>query len=62
MRARFDIASDGGCQVTLLTTTGNPQLDAMTLSTLGRWRWAPAVETGKPVSTVQIIRFVFLVE
>ena len=62
VRARFDIAADGGFQVTLLTSSGNPQLDALTLETLRRWRWQPAIVNGQPTASIQRVRVEFVVD
>jgi TonB family protein len=62
VRVRFDITAGGSCSVTLLTSSGNSELDAMTLETLQRWQWEPALKNGAPVFSVQRVRIEFLVE
>ena len=62
MRVRFDVAPDGSCQAELLTSTGNAELDSLTLATLRQWRWEPALRNGEPVSSVEYLRVEFLVE
>ncbi|HUK10109.1 MAG TPA: energy transducer TonB [Stellaceae bacterium] len=54
--ARFRVAADGSAQVELIEATPNPQLNRLLLEALGRWKFFPAIENGKPVASTIDIR------
>jgi protein TonB len=56
--ARFQIAADGTTTVELIRPTQNPRLNRLLLDTLRNWRFAPAMQDGKPVASTkdQVIR------
>lgn len=60
--ARFHIAADGAAKVELITATPYPDLNRSVLETLGTWRFFPAMKAGKPVASVQDVRFHLLVK
>jgi protein TonB len=62
VRARFTIAADGSSTVELMGSSGNSQLDAMTLDVLRQWRWRPAIRDGHPAESVQRVRVEFEVD
>lgn len=62
VRASFDIAPDGTARVTLLTGSGSPELDQLTLETLRQWRWKPALRDGVPLHSVERLKIEFEVE
>ncbi|HUM14411.1 MAG TPA: TonB family protein [Candidatus Nitrosotalea sp.] len=54
--ARFRVAADGRAQVELTEPTNDPGLNRALLETLGRWRFFPAMQAGKPVASTIDIR------
>jgi len=60
--ARFTIKADGKVSVSLLTSSGSPEVDDVALTTLSRWRFKPATLDGKPVDSTRKIRVEFEVE
>jgi protein TonB len=53
--ALFHVAADGSAQVELVQGTSEPTLNRALLDTLKSWRFFPALEDGKPItSTVEI--------
>ena len=49
--ARFHIAADGTATVELLKPTQNPRLNRLLLETLKKWRFFPAMLSGRPVAS-----------
>ena len=60
--ARFIIQPDGKAQVTLLSSSGSPDIDEITMATLRRWKFKPAVLNGKPVQSTRRVKVEFEVE
>lgn len=60
--ARFHIALDGTSKVELVTATAIPGLNQSILDTLQTWKFFPALQDGKPVASVQDVRFRFQVK
>lgn len=60
--ARFHIAEDGSARVELVISTPLPALNRAVLDTLNTWKFFPALKDGKPVSSVQEVRFRLEVE
>lgn len=60
--ARFKIDAKGVHQVKLITSSGNAEIDEITLSTLRRWKFKPAMLDGKPVPTTRRVRVEFEVD
>lgn len=54
--ARFRVGADGGAQVELITPTPDADLNRSLLASLGKWRFFPALDAGKPVASVVDIR------
>ena len=54
--ARFDIKADGTATVTLVKPTPIPALNRIVLGTLATWRFFPAMEGGRPVTSTQEVR------
>ena len=53
--ARFRVTVDGSAQVELTQPTGDPDLNRALVETLKRWRFFPAMQSGKPIlSTIDI--------
>jgi protein TonB len=53
--ARFHVAADGSATVELLQATPDPRLNAALMSALQKWRFFPAMESGRPIpSTIDI--------
>ncbi|MGO9414535.1 MAG: energy transducer TonB [Syntrophobacteraceae bacterium] len=53
--ARFHIAVDGSAEVELATPTPNPRLNRILLDTLKKWRFMPALKSGRPVASTEDI-------
>ena len=60
--ARFHVAQDGSVKVELIVSTPNPDLNRSVLDTLSTWKFFPAMRDGKPVESVQDIRFRLVVQ
>lgn len=60
--ARFIINPDGKTDVRLLTSSGDEQLDEITLKTLKRWKFRPATLNGEPVKSTRRLKIEFAVE
>lgn len=57
--ARFLVHADGTFDIDLVKPTSNPRLNQILLETLRRWRFFPAVESGRPVESQQDVRVHF---
>lgn len=62
VRVRVVVRADGNFDVSLRGSSGNGRIDELTLETLRRWRWKPALQEGEPVESVQNFRVDFNVE
>lgn len=60
--ARFCINCEGTHEVTLVSSSGNDEVDEIALKTLRRWKFKPAMLNGKPVQSVRKIKVEFEVE
>lgn len=60
--ARFLIHPDGKASVKLLTSSGDDDLDEVTVRTLRRWRFRPASLNGVPVESTRRVKIEFAVE
>ena len=60
--ARFHVAADGTAKVELIIATPIPELNQAVLDTLNTWKFFPAVKDGKPIDSVQDVRFRLLVK
>jgi protein TonB len=54
--ARFRVAVDGSATVELVEPTSDPQFNRTLLDKLRTWRFFPAMEQGRPVSSSLDIR------
>lgn len=54
--ARFHVAADGSATVTLLQPTADPRLNAALMSALQKWRFFPAMDSGRPIASTIDIR------
>jgi periplasmic protein TonB len=54
--ARFRVSADGTAEVELIEPTPDPSLNRALMETLRKWRFFPAMESGKPVASVVDIR------
>jgi periplasmic protein TonB len=57
--ARFQVHADGSFDVELVKPTQNPRLNQILLETLRKWRFFPAMESGRPVESRQDVRVHF---
>ncbi|HEY9785280.1 MAG TPA: energy transducer TonB [Candidatus Obscuribacterales bacterium] len=57
--ARFVINPDGKHLVSLISSSGSEDVDDITLSTLRRWKFKPAMLNGKPVRSTRKIKVEF---
>lgn len=62
VRVRVDIGADGSSSASILSGSGNSQVDALAISALNKWRWKPALKEGEPVASSQRFRFEFEVK
>jgi len=53
--ARFHIAVDGSAEVELVKPTPIPRLNRILLDSLKKWRFMPALKSGKPVASTEEI-------
>jgi protein TonB len=60
--ARFWIDPEGKTKVKLLTHSGSNEIDDITLATLRRWKFKPAMLDGKPVESTRRIKVEFEVQ
>ena len=60
--ARFNIDARGRITVQLVTSSGSPEVDDITVSTLRGWRFRPALRGAEPVASTRKVRVEFLVE
>lgn len=60
--ARFIIHPNGKTAVTLITSSGSEEIDDITLATLKRWKFRPAMLNGKPVQSTRRVKIEFEVE
>jgi TonB family protein len=60
--ARFNIDAKGRIIVQLVTSSGSPEVDEITVSTLRNWRFRPALRGTEPVPSTRKIRVEFVVE
>jgi len=54
--ARFRVSVNGSTEVELIEPTPDPSLNRALVETLRKWRFFPAMESGKPVASVVDIR------
>ena len=54
--ARFRVNANGSTEVELIEPTPDPSLNRALMETLRKWRFFPAMESGKPVASVVDIR------
>jgi protein TonB len=60
--AKFIIKADGKISVSLVTSSGSPEVDDIALTTLRRWRFKPATIDGNPIDSTRRIRVEFEIE
>jgi protein TonB len=60
--ARFHIGPDGKTSVKLLSSSGSEEVDDITLSTLRRWKFRPAMLNGRPVQSTRRVKIEFEIE
>lgn len=59
VRVKVDIAADGTFTVSLVSSSGNEEVDQRVLEALKRWKWSPALSDGNPVASTERFRFNF---
>jgi TonB family protein len=60
--ARFNIDAKGRITVQLITSSGSPEVDEITVSTLRGWKFRPALRGTEPVPSTRKIRVEFVVD
>jgi len=60
--ARFNIDVKGRITVHLITSSGSPEVDEITLSTLRGWKFRPALRGTEPVPSTRKVRVEFVVD
>jgi protein TonB len=53
---RFTIGTDGAATPELEESTPDPQINRLLLDTFRRWRFFPAMQEGKPVTSTLVLR------
>ena len=54
--ARFHIEPDGSATVELIEPTAEPRVNRLLLDALRRWRFFPAIRSGRPVASTLDLR------
>jgi TonB family protein len=62
VQVKVEVAADGSFHVSLLTSSGNMEVDQRVLEALKKWQWKPALQDGQPVGSAQRFRFNFQVQ
>ncbi|HET6383252.1 MAG TPA: energy transducer TonB [Armatimonadota bacterium] len=62
VRVKVTVRADGSFTPTLLTTSGNAEIDQRVREALKQWKWKPALKDGVPVSSSAYFLFNFLVQ
>jgi TonB family protein len=62
VRVKVDISADGTFTVTLVSSSGNDEIDHHVLEALSKWKWKPALNSGTPVESTERFRFNFEVQ
>lgn len=60
--ARFVIDAKGGTTVSIVSSSGSEEIDAVALQTLKKWKFKPATLEGEPTSSTRRIKVEFEVE
>lgn len=60
--ARFMINAQGDAKVKLISGSGSDEIDDITLQTLRKWKFKPAMLDGKPVASTRRITVEFQVD
>lgn len=60
--AKFLIKPDGAPTVSLMTSSGSPEIDEIAMDTLRKWKFRPATLNGKPTTSSRRLRIEFKVE
>ena len=59
VRVKVDILATGTFSVTLVSSSGNTDIDQRVLDALKHWKWKPAFSDGTPIDSTQRFRFNF---
>jgi TonB family protein len=51
VKLSIDVDEKGAADYTILTSTGNSEVDEYVLEALRKWKWRPALRGGKPTAT-----------
>lgn len=62
VKVQVAVAADASTDVSLLQTSGSPEVDRSVLDALRRWRWRPAVKDGQPFASVVTFNYTFTVD
>ena len=62
VRVLVKIAADGSFSVSILSGSGNSQVDNLAIAALNKWRWKPALKDGEPIESSKRFRFEFEVK
>jgi periplasmic protein TonB len=60
--AKFLIHEDGKTNVHIVSSSGSPEVDELTLDTLRKWQFRPAMLDGKPIESSRKVKVEFEVE
>ena len=62
VHVKVNVSADGSFEVTLRTSSGNPDVDKLALECLKKWKWKPALKDGEPVDSSHLFNFEFEVK
>jgi len=62
VRVKVDIDSNGSFTVTLVSSSGDEEIDRRVLDALKKWKWSPALSDGVPIESTERFRFNFEVQ
>nr|WP_309697371.1 TonB family protein [Armatimonas sp.] len=62
VRVVVEIEADGSFEVTLRTSSGNPEVDQRVLEALKKWKWRPALKSGQALASTERFKFEFEVQ
>jgi TonB family protein len=62
VRVVVEIEAAGSFEVSLRTSSGNPEVDQRVLEALKKWKWKPALKSGQPIASTQRFKFEFEVQ
>ena len=62
VRVKVEVTEEGGFTVSIVTSSGNSEVDQCVLAALKRWKWKPALKDGVPIASSTTFRYAFAVD